>query len=131
MKSETLKPCPFCGEVPIVEYDLNIKLYSVSCHSKKCHICLMTWARRKKQDAIDYWNQRAGEPQWKSEPPKEPGLYFGKSENEIIFFHFVKIEEDLITSDHTMEGFGKICINNVIRFGFNQWIKIELPKLID
>ena len=58
--SEKLKPCPFCGVTPDVEFELgeqNWKKWFVKCHTKYCPVDKTDWSVNK-QIAIDTWNTR-------------------------------------------------------------------------
>ena len=57
VRDKRLKPCPFCGEQPVIE---NHGQYSVVCDSEKCTVAPMTAdGYRTKLAAIKAWNTRA------------------------------------------------------------------------
>ena len=64
---ETLKPCPFCGEIPrlTIAHNFGNKTtpicFSVRCANLKCDIFPWTQGYEKEEDAIRVWNTRAGE----------------------------------------------------------------------
>ena len=53
-----LKPCPFCGVVPIVKFDNAIKKYWISCNNPKCRVQSMTDAHINKSVIVREWNRR-------------------------------------------------------------------------
>lgn len=57
MASE-LKPCPFCGKTPIVEFGNGIKKYWISCNNPKCRVQPTTDAHIKKSVITREWNRR-------------------------------------------------------------------------
>lgn len=70
MKSTKVKPCPFCGKIPMIQRGVRfpnyvaVTSYEVVCCSSPSE-CIIScgdnrWYRRKK-DAIDAWNTRRGE----------------------------------------------------------------------
>lgn len=66
MKSKiTLKPCPFCGEIPVIEKRTEISerseetVYQVVCDNEYCSIHPETYLFGDKKNAIKDWNRRA------------------------------------------------------------------------
>lgn len=64
--SETIKPCPFCGGVAVLEEDVTVlgARFSVGCANAGEADCvgyqsLTTFGRRS--DAVKAWNRRAGD----------------------------------------------------------------------
>ena len=53
-----VKPCPFCGELPDVEYFDDIKKYWVTCNNPKCRIQPHTDAHASKAVVVREWNRR-------------------------------------------------------------------------
>jgi hypothetical protein len=53
-----LKPCPFCGAIPILEYGNGINKYWISCQNEKCRIQPMTDAHTNKGVIVREWNRR-------------------------------------------------------------------------
>lgn len=60
-KSNSLKPCPFCGGQPTLSerksYS-NTKWYRVICLNSMCLICPSTAEFEDKENAIRAWNRR-------------------------------------------------------------------------
>lgn len=57
LKDEELLRCPFCGEIPALEYD-NDEIYpgySIQCQNEKCS---QYGTRATKEKAIQAWNTR-------------------------------------------------------------------------
>lgn len=54
-----LKPCPFCGGIPTMEYDDYFQGWIVVCENKKCRIRPMTDYHIKKGVVTREWNRRA------------------------------------------------------------------------
>ncbi|MCR4819355.1 MAG: Lar family restriction alleviation protein [Fretibacterium sp.] len=52
-----LKPCPFCGEAPIIR-DLDL-LFRVECSNLYCNCTALTHIARSRKEAIRFWNRRA------------------------------------------------------------------------
>ena len=55
-----LKPCPFCGEIPLLyesKQDLKNILYGVSCYGE--HHCASVGYFDTEEEAIEAWNRRA------------------------------------------------------------------------
>lgn len=52
-EANSLKPCPFCGHVAILNKSTDGKYYWVSCSNDECNTCKST-----KEEAIDVWNKR-------------------------------------------------------------------------
>ena len=53
-----LKPCPFCGVVPTVEFNNGIKKYWIGCNNPKCRIQPTTDAHTNKSVIVREWNRR-------------------------------------------------------------------------
>lgn len=53
-----LKPCPFCGAIPIIEFGNGIKKYWVCCQNEKCRIQPTTDAHKTKGVVVREWNKR-------------------------------------------------------------------------
>lgn len=53
-----LKPCPFCGAIPIIEFGNGIKKYWVCCQNEKCRIQPTTDAHKTKSVVVREWNKR-------------------------------------------------------------------------
>lgn len=64
MPSPTLKPCPYCGETPIIitteTVDRGI-LKAISCNNWACDIQPQTYLLSTLEEAVAAWNRRAGE----------------------------------------------------------------------
>ena len=56
-----LKPCPFCGEKPIVEYGNGIKKYWISCQNEKCWVQPNTDAHINRGVVVRFWNRRVSD----------------------------------------------------------------------
>ena len=54
----TLKPCPFCGEVP-TPWDTKDGKYYIDCENKKCVMKPGTDTKLDLYTAIEWWNRRA------------------------------------------------------------------------
>lgn len=66
-----LKPCPFCGQIPIIEESARfprygkdegerIKGYTVVCQNMDCILHNEdNWYRRSEEEACEAWNRRA------------------------------------------------------------------------
>lgn len=52
-----LKPCPFCGDVPML--DKGHGYYRVMCNNRECWILPKTDIYTKEETAYDAWNERA------------------------------------------------------------------------
>ena len=55
-----LKPCPFCGELPMIyesKQDLKNILYSISCYGE--HHTASCGYFYTEEEAIEAWNRRA------------------------------------------------------------------------
>ena len=57
MKSN-LKPCPFCGAIPTLEYGNGINKWWISCQNEKCRIQPTTDAHINKGVVVREWNKR-------------------------------------------------------------------------
>lgn len=53
-----LKPCPFCGELPKLEYGNGIKKYWYVCENEKCSCQPLTYAHKNKGVVTRAWNTR-------------------------------------------------------------------------
>ena len=53
-----LKPCPFCGVKPHVNYDKEFEVYWVSCYNKKCMVDVFTDDLPTEKRAVNAWNKR-------------------------------------------------------------------------
>ena len=53
-----LLPCPFCGEIPIVNKRVNGN-WEVRCTNENCGVIVMTDEKISKWLAIETWNLRA------------------------------------------------------------------------
>ena len=55
-----LKPCPFCGTIPLVTgwYISYTVLYQVHCGNENCKIKPMTMMNSNKTTAVKEWNER-------------------------------------------------------------------------
>ena len=54
MKQPKLKPCPFCGEIPLLY--LHMGYYRIECQNKDCPSKLT--ASASKSDIVEAWNTR-------------------------------------------------------------------------
>ena len=54
--SNTLKPCPFCGDMP--DYHTNKSGITIRCMSDKCGVYVYTEGRATKAIARKSWNTR-------------------------------------------------------------------------
>lgn len=59
--SKNLKPCPFCGAIPTLEYDNGIKKWWIMCDNEKCKIQPMTDAHAFKGVIVGEWNRRVND----------------------------------------------------------------------
>ena len=62
--SDELKPCPFCGELPVFEdysEEGDGRLTVLECQSSNCHMRVQTspGAATEKETMIEDWNTRA------------------------------------------------------------------------
>lgn len=53
-----LKPCPFCGSIPIHKYNEHIKKWYIECDNEKCKIQPSTDAHINKSVITREWNKR-------------------------------------------------------------------------
>lgn len=53
-----LKPCPFCGEMPKVEFDEYYKKHWIYCNNPKCRIQPNTAFHKRKSVIVREWNRR-------------------------------------------------------------------------
>ncbi len=58
-KSTTLKPCPWCGEIPAISPFPG--RYWVECQNHDCDVLTATKEFNRINSAIDAWNRRNGE----------------------------------------------------------------------
>lgn len=64
--TEKLKPCPFCGEEPYLQFResdktlLDVEFY-VECANPYCGVEPVTSGFETEEDAIAAWNRRAGD----------------------------------------------------------------------
>lgn len=64
---ETIKPCPWCGETPVIQRYLpthvpKLKLYYIECRGVRCRMAsVRTHLHQEKADAVAEWNGRRGE----------------------------------------------------------------------
>ena len=60
---ETLKPCPFCGEIPqILKHTFVDGLaYTVGCKNKRCVVQITTIPYPTEKLAIKTWNTKAND----------------------------------------------------------------------
>ena len=54
-----LKPCPFCGIIPTIEYDDYFMKWVISCNNHKCKIQPSTDLHKRKGVITKEWNRRA------------------------------------------------------------------------
>lgn len=54
-----IEPCPFCGEIPLSEFDDGLKKYWIHCDNPKCKIQPSTDAHVNKSVVTREWNRRA------------------------------------------------------------------------
>ncbi len=59
--SNTLKPCPFCGEIPTRKYNEHLKKWYIQCENENCRIQPVTDAHVNKSVITREWNKRAKE----------------------------------------------------------------------
>jgi hypothetical protein len=52
-----LKPCPFCGSLPVENFD-NDPPYIVSCVNTDCFVRPSSFYAGYSEDAIKFWNAR-------------------------------------------------------------------------
>ena len=64
MSLPTLKPCPFCGEIPKI-FPINTPrggfVYMVYCGWERCEVKPETKTASELEHLIEVWNRRAGE----------------------------------------------------------------------
>ena len=53
-----LKPCPFCGVIPTVEFDNRTKKYWISCNNPNCMLQPIMGANINKSVIVREWNRR-------------------------------------------------------------------------
>ena len=61
MSLPPLKPCPFCGAIPILVYDEDYEEWQVSCICSSCEVLPNTFFFDTEAKATSAWNRRAGE----------------------------------------------------------------------
>ena len=52
-----LKPCPFCGNTPMLRNDAGE--WRVECSGPECDCLPSTWWYESEEEAIEAWNRRA------------------------------------------------------------------------
>ena len=59
-KKIKLKPCPFCGNEPKIEFNESIGYvsYYVKCINLECNVEVYTFDFNTKEEAIEAWNNR-------------------------------------------------------------------------
>ena len=62
MSEPKLKPCPFCGKIPTIEFYKN-EWYGIACENEKCKIQPNTAWLKKRANVIREWNRRANDEQ--------------------------------------------------------------------
>ena len=57
-----LKPCPFCGEMPIMRNELtgNGTEYHLECFNNSCPVVVQTITYSDPRPAMTAWNERKG-----------------------------------------------------------------------
>lgn len=55
-----LKPCPFCGELPTIEYIEQFKKWWIECRNEKCAFQPFTSLHINKGVLVREWNRRVG-----------------------------------------------------------------------
>lgn len=63
MPSPKLKPCPFCGETPIIQEMETVdggKLKAISCNNWACDIQPQTYFFSKLEKSVAAWNRADG-----------------------------------------------------------------------
>ena len=56
-----LKPCPFCGVVPTLEYNTWVKKFWYSCQNEKCGCQPKTYTHTDKGAVARAWNRRTSD----------------------------------------------------------------------
>ena len=56
---EWLKPCPFCGEIPILKYGNVVQRWWCTCDNEKCLVQPTTYAHKSKDAAKRAWKRRS------------------------------------------------------------------------
>ena len=86
-----LKPCPFCGALPMVKYGKQlIPHFYIKCRNLDCDVCAVG---NTQEEASKKWNKRPNP--WHTGTPTEEGLYLiafkfsGKNEYEVreLYLH--------------------------------------------
>lgn len=55
-----LKPCPFCGEMPIIHGGESGGYY-IECINGDCTCLPISWSYETKEKAIEAWNRRVND----------------------------------------------------------------------
>jgi len=61
-RKEPEKPCPFCGEMPLVECLHVGRTYRVRCLKRRCPVMPSTKNFRRRIDAVRAWDRRKDVP---------------------------------------------------------------------
>jgi len=61
MPEPKLKPCPFCGKLPYLIYDVHNGIFEIGCNNRRCKVIVYTNEINEKQKAIAAWNKRTEE----------------------------------------------------------------------
>ena len=56
-----LKPCPFCGEIPVIKKSFGESKLYVECENPSCNVLVQSDNCLIKDEAINIWNTRAYE----------------------------------------------------------------------
>lgn len=56
---ERLKPCPFCGQMPSIEYNDRTDTYAICCNNSECACAPCTDNFKYIYDVKAVWNRRA------------------------------------------------------------------------
>lgn len=59
MTNDELKPCPYCGNYPLLRQDASE--WRVECIGEGCECLPSTWFYDTKEEAIEAWNRRAAD----------------------------------------------------------------------
>lgn len=62
----TIEPCPFCGEVPVLE-EVYTEVWTVTCRNPACLRTVKTTIRHLESSAINLWNMRPVEDELRAE----------------------------------------------------------------
>lgn len=65
-RMDRLKPCPFCGKIPIMVRSGIVdtqgrESYDIQCVNGECACMPVSWFYPTQEEAIEAWNRRAGE----------------------------------------------------------------------